>query len=40
MYKDVYNQVNNIGAAATYAKLLGVRKQLVDNLAPMDKSRR
>jgi hypothetical protein len=38
MYKDVYNQVNNIGAAGTYAKLLGVRKQLVDNLAPTDKS--
>lgn len=38
MYKDVYNQVNNIGAAATYAKLLGVRKVLVDNLTPMDKS--
>jgi hypothetical protein len=38
MYKDVYNQVNNIGSAATYAKLLGVRKLLVDNLTPMDKS--
>jgi hypothetical protein len=38
MYKDVYNQVNNVGAAATYAKLLGVRKLLVDNLTPMDKS--
>jgi hypothetical protein len=38
MYKDVYNQVNNVGAAATYAKLLGVRKILVDNLTPMDKT--
>lgn len=38
MYKDVYNQVNNVGAAATYAKLLGARKLLVDNLTPMDKS--
>lgn len=38
MYKDVYNQVNNIGAAATYAKLLGVRKLMVDNLTPMDKT--
>jgi hypothetical protein len=38
MYKDVYNQVNNVGAAATYAKLLGVRKKLVDNLTPMDKT--
>jgi len=38
MYKDVYNQVNNQGSAATYAKLLGVRKVLVDNLTPMDKT--
>jgi hypothetical protein len=38
MYKDVYNQVNNVGVAATYAKLLGVRKKLVDNLTPMDKT--
>jgi len=38
MYKDVYNQVNNLGAAATYKKLLEVRKKLVDNLTPMDKS--
>ncbi len=38
MYKDVYNQVNNVGAAATYAKLLNVRKTLVDNLTPMDRS--
>jgi hypothetical protein len=38
MYKDVYNQVNNVAAAATYAKLLGVRKVLVDNLTPMDKT--
>lgn len=34
VYKDVYNQVNNQGAAATFAKLLLGRKQLVDNLAP------
>lgn len=34
VYKDVYNQVNNIGSAATFAKLLAARKQLVDNLAP------
>lgn len=38
MYKDVYNQVNNTGSAATYNKLLTVRKKLVDNLTPMDKS--
>ena len=34
MYKDVYNQVNNIGSTATFRKLLDVRKALVDNLAP------
>lgn len=33
MYKDVPNQVNNIGAAATFAKLLDGRKQMSDNLA-------
>jgi hypothetical protein len=33
MYKDVYNQVNNVGAAATFAKLLEGRKKLTDNLA-------
>lgn len=38
MYKDVYNQVNNVGAAATYVKLLNVRKTMVDNLTPMDKT--
>lgn len=38
MYKDVYNQANNVGAAATYAKMLAGRKILVDNLTPMDKS--
>jgi hypothetical protein len=38
MYKDVYNQVNNVGSAATYAKLLGVRKKMVDNLTPTDKT--
>ena len=36
VYKDVYNQVNNVGSAATL-KLAGtVRKKLVDNLCPMD----
>ena len=34
MYKDVYNQVNNVGSAITFAKVLGGRKQLVDNLTP------
>jgi hypothetical protein len=36
MYKDVYNQVNGIGAAATFAKVLQGRKILVDNLAPLN----
>jgi hypothetical protein len=35
MYKDVYNQVTNAGAAATFAKVLQGRKILVDNLAPL-----
>jgi len=34
MYKDVYNQVNNQGAAITMNKVLQARKHLVDNLAP------
>jgi len=33
---DVYNNVFNIGAATTFAKVMGARKQLVDNLTPMD----
>lgn len=35
MYKDVWNQVNNIDSAATFAKLLAGRKILTDNLAPI-----
>lgn len=35
MYKDVSNQVNNQGAATTFAKVLQGRKILVDNLAPL-----
>lgn len=34
MYKDVYQQVNNQGAAGTFAKLLQGRKMLQDSLAP------
>lgn len=34
MYKDVFNQVNNHGAAVTLAKVFDARKMLVDNLAP------
>lgn len=33
MYKDVFNQANNVGSTATMAKLLEGRKKLVDNLA-------
>lgn len=34
MYKDIYNQVNNHGQAATFAKVLEGAKVLTDNLAP------
>ena len=34
VYKSVYNQVDNIDASATFAKLLTGRKILQDNLAP------
>ena len=36
MYKDVYNQVSNVGQPATFAKVLQGRKILVDNLAPLN----
>lgn len=36
MFKDVYNQTNNVGSAATLTQLLNARKKLVDNLTPMD----
>lgn len=36
MYKDVYNQVANVGSAFTGAKVLAGRKLLMDNLAPTD----
>jgi len=36
MYKDVYQQVNNQGSAATFAKFLQGRKLLVDSLAPLN----
>ena len=35
MVNDVYNQVNNVGAAVTFNKVLNARKILVDNLAPL-----
>lgn len=37
MYKDVYNQANNVGNAATFAKLMESRKKLTDNLTPYDR---
>lgn len=33
MYKDVFNQVNNVGSSATFLTILQGRKILVDNLA-------
>lgn len=36
MYKDVYNQVNGQGSAASFMKVLQGRKILVDNLAPLN----
>lgn len=36
MRKDVFNQVNNAGSAATFAKLLAGRKLMVDSLTPPD----
>lgn len=36
MRKDVYQQVNNAGSAATFAKLLAGRKLMVDSLTPQD----
>jgi P22 coat protein - gene protein 5 len=34
MYKNVWNQANNVGTAATFAKLLEGRKKMNDDLAP------
>lgn len=36
MYKDVYQQVNNVGSAATFAGVANVRKKLIDALTPQD----
>ena len=33
MFKDVYNEVDNIGSASTFRTILDGRKKLVDNLA-------
>lgn len=39
MYKDVYNQVSNLGADITFRKILEARQKLTDNLAPDDMRR-
>jgi hypothetical protein len=39
MYKDVNNQVNNLGSACTFQKVMQGRKLLTDSLAPIDKNR-
>ena len=36
VYKQVYNQVNNVGSGMTYKLVGNGRKLLVDNLAPLD----
>lgn len=36
MYKDVYQQINGMGAAQTFRNILNGRKRLNDSLAPMD----
>lgn len=36
VYKDIYNQVNNVGSDITYKLVATGRKNLVDNLSPMD----
>ena len=36
MYKDVYNEVSDVGAAITLADILEGHKKLTDNLCPMD----
>lgn len=36
VYKDVYNQVNNVGSAMTYRRIAEGRKRMVDELTPMD----
>lgn len=36
MFKDVYNEVDNIGSATTFANILNGRKRLIDNLCPQD----
>ncbi|MCA3247056.1 MAG: hypothetical protein ING29_11345 [Azospirillum sp.] len=39
MHRDVYNTVNNVGAAITFRSVMQARKRLNDSLAPMDDNR-
>ena len=39
MYKDVYNQANNVGTAITNAKVLDARRRMTNSLAPMQNRR-
>ena len=36
VYKNVYNQINNVGSDLTYKLVAQGRQKLVDNLSPMD----
>jgi len=36
MYKDVFNEVSDVGAAIALADVLEVQKKMTDNLVPMD----
>ena len=36
VYKDIYNQVSNVGSDLTYKLVAQGRQKLVDNLSPMD----
>ena len=37
MYKDVYNEISDVGAAATVSDVLNMSKTLTDSLAPVSK---
>lgn len=39
MFLDVYNAVDNVGAALNFNKMMSSRKKLNDNLTPMDNNR-
>lgn len=36
VYKDVYNQINNVGSDITYRLIAKGRQKLIDSLSPMD----